>query len=67
MAKKEKSIRVREKGYFKEVLDELKKVKWPTKNEMLKFTIAVIVFILIFGVYFFALDALFTWVMGLFN
>jgi len=60
MAKKEKS-------YFKEIADELKKVKWPTKDEMLKFTIAVMVFILIFGVYFFGLDALFTLIKGLFN
>jgi len=58
--KKEKT-----KGYLKEVRDELKKVKWATKSEMLKFTIAVITFIIIFGIYFYALDILFAWFKGI--
>ena len=44
---------------------ELKKVKWPTKQEMLKYSIAVIVFIVIFGLYFYGLDAFFAWITSL--
>ena len=36
--------------YLKEVWFELKKVTWPTKKEMVSYTIAVVVFILIFAV-----------------
>ena len=48
-------------SYFKQVKDEMKKVKWPDKKEMTKYSIATIVFILIFALYFFGLDALFAW------
>lgn len=54
-----------EKTYFQEIKDELKKVKWPTKEEMSKYTIATIVFIVIFGMYFFGLDFLFSWFKGI--
>jgi preprotein translocase SecE subunit len=54
----------KEKSYFREVADELSKVKWATKAEMLKFCIAVIVFIIIFGIYFYGLDILFAWIKG---
>jgi len=58
-----------EKTLFQQVKEELKKVKWPTKREMIKYTTAVIVFIVIFGLYFFGLDAVFSlffeWVRGI--
>ena len=50
-----------EKSYFKQVLGELKNVKWPTRQEMTKYTAAVIVFVLVFAAYFFGLDAIFAW------
>ena len=56
-----------EKGYFKQVIGELKNVKWPTKATMMKYTLAVIIFIIIFGIYFYGLDAIFSWFRGLFN
>ena len=62
MAKKKQN-----KSLFKQISEELKKVKWPNKREMLKFTSAVIIFIIIFGLYFFGLDALFTWLRGTLN
>ena len=52
-------------GYLKEVSSEIKKVKWPTKQEMLKYSIAVIVFIIVFGLYFYGLDAFFAWISSL--
>ena len=54
-----------DKSLFQQISGELKKVKWPTKKEMLKYTTAVVVFIVIFGVYFFGLDALFSWIRGI--
>jgi preprotein translocase subunit SecE len=38
-------------SYISEVRGELKKVTWPTKNDMQKTTIAVIVLSIIFGIY----------------
>jgi len=53
------------KSYIQEIKTELKKVKWPTKEEMIKYSIAVLVFILIFGLYFYGVDALFAWLSSL--
>lgn len=61
--KKEKNVN--KKSYFEEIKAELKKVKWPTKEEMLKYSIAVLVFIILFGVYFYGLDAFFAWISSL--
>ena len=53
------------KSFIQEVKTELKKVKWPTKQEMLKYSVAVIIFIVVFGLYFYGLDALFAWISSL--
>ena len=53
------------KSYIQEVRSELKKVKWPTKQEMFKYSVAVIIFIVVFGLYFYGLDALFAWISSL--
>ena len=63
--KKVKKEKTNKQSFFKQVKAELKKVKWPTKNEMIKYSIAVIVFIIVFGVYFYGLDALFAWLSSL--
>jgi len=38
-------------SYLNEVKGELKKVTWPTRNDLQKTTIAVIVISIIFGIY----------------
>ncbi|MCX6583463.1 MAG: preprotein translocase subunit SecE [Candidatus Aminicenantes bacterium] len=38
-------------SYLNEVKGELKKVTWPTKNDLQKTTVAVIVISIIFGIY----------------
>lgn len=53
------------KSYLEEIKSELKKVKWPTKEEMVKYSAAVLIFIILFGVYFYGLDALFAWINSL--
>lgn len=38
------------KNYFKEVKSELKRVVWPTKNQLINYTITVLAFTLIVGI-----------------
>lgn len=63
--KKNKKTVTPKKSFSKEVKTELKKVKWPSKEEMLKYSIATLAFIIIFGLYFYGLDALFAWISSL--
>ena len=63
--KDKKQKKVNKKSYIDEIKYELKKVKWPTKKEMTKYSIAVLVFIVVFGLYFYGLDALFAWISSL--
>ena len=53
------------KGYIKEVKSEMKKIKWPTKKEMIKYTISTLVFVVAFALYFFGIESLFAFVKGL--
>ncbi len=53
------------KSYSSEVKSELKKVNWPSKNDLTKYGVATIIFIVIFGLYFYGLDALFAWISSL--
>lgn len=43
--------------FFREVVAELKKVSWPTRAELTSYTIAVLIFVAIFGVITFAIDS----------
>jgi preprotein translocase subunit SecE len=54
-----KNIFKRVRDYLVEIRSEIKKVTWPTKLEVQKTSIAVIVSSLIFGVYLFAVDKFF--------
>ena len=53
------------KSYSSEVKAELKKVNWPSKKDLTKYGLATIIFIVIFGLYFYGLDALFAWLSSL--
>lgn len=44
------------KNWFKGVVSEFKKVRWPSKKEMIKYSIATIVFILFFAVFFYIIE-----------
>jgi preprotein translocase subunit SecE len=50
--------------FFREALQELKKVHWPSRQETTGSTIVVVVFILLTGVYLGVVDAIITWVMA---
>ena len=67
--KKDKKTRekVKKESYFEGVKNELSKVKWPTKKEVLKYTIATLVFIIILVVFFVLLSLLMSVIKGAFN
>ncbi|MFC7329350.1 preprotein translocase subunit SecE [Marinactinospora rubrisoli] len=54
--------------FTKQVVGELRKVRWPTRRELITYTIVVIVFVLIMVGYVSGLDYLFgegvTWLFG---
>ena len=53
------------KSFYSEVKSELKKVKWPSKKEMLKYSISTLCFIILFALFFFGIESLFAFVKGL--
>ena len=56
---------VAKESYFKQVKGELKKVKWPTKKELIKYTISTLVFVIFFALFFYGIETLFAFVKGL--
>ncbi len=44
--------------FFRDVFFELKKVTWPTRKEFVSYSIAVVVFVVIFGAIIYAMDQL---------
>jgi len=49
--------------FFKETYDELKKVVWPTKNDVIRLTGVVLTISIVIGLYIGGLDYVFTTVM----
>jgi preprotein translocase subunit SecE len=70
MAEKEKLFK-RVGLFLADIKSELKKVTWPNKDDMQKTTIAVVVASVLFGVYLFGVDMIFSqmidWIIGAFN
>jgi preprotein translocase subunit SecE len=46
--------------FLREVRDELAKVVWPSKREVVTYTLVVIVTVLVMGLFVFVLDVLFS-------
>ena len=42
--------------YFKGVGTEIKRIKWTTAKELVKYSIASVAFVIFFGLYFYAID-----------
>ena len=57
-ANKPKEQKVKKESFFKGVKNEFKKVRWPNRKEMVKYSIATIVFVLFFGVFFYLIEVL---------
>lgn len=63
-AKKTKATK--KESYFKGVKKELAKVKWPKASEVVKYTIATIVLVIIVVAFFGLLNLLMSFIKGLF-
>lgn len=50
--------------FLKEVKAEIKKVTWPSRNEVYSTTIVVILATIFFGFYLFFMDIIFSWVVA---
>ena len=51
-----KKVKVHKKGFLHEVKAEMDKVKWPSRKDMIKYSIATIVFVIFFALFFYAID-----------
>ena len=58
MTKKEKKENVFKRiiKYFKGVGKEIKRIRWTDRKDLLKYSICTLVFVLFFGVYFYAIN-----------
>lgn len=50
-------------GYFRDSYRELQKVVWPARDETIKFTFAVFVFVVILGLFLWAVDSSLAWLL----
>ena len=53
------------KAFFKGVKKESKMVKWPSGKDTLKYSTMVLVLMVFFGLYFYLLDVIFTFLKGI--
>ena len=51
------------RNFLKETRAELKKVTWPSRNEITNTTVVVIISVFFFGFYLFAMDIVFSWLI----
>ena len=49
--------------FLRDVKAEIKKVTWPSKNEVYSTTVVVIIATIFFGIYLYTLDIFFSWLM----
>jgi preprotein translocase SecE subunit len=60
-----KSLWVRFRIFCHGVASEFKKVNWPTRYDMVKYSIATIVFVVFLAVFFYLIDVIFAAILGL--
>jgi preprotein translocase subunit SecE len=54
-------------SFLKDTKAELKKVTWPSRNEVTSTTIVVIIATVFFGFYLFFMDVIFSWLISHFK
>ena len=62
-----KSLWVRFRIFCHGVKSETEKVHWPNKKDMVKYSVATILFVLFCSVFFYIIDIIFLFVKSLFN
>ena len=65
--KKEKKVGVFKSiiKFFKGVKSEMSKVTWPNKKDMIKYTIASLVFIVFFALFFYGIEVVMAWLKSI--
>ncbi len=63
MVKKKKG---KKESYLSKVRKEIKLVKWPSLKEVVKYSIATIVFCIFICLFFVALNLIMSWIKGMF-
>lgn len=69
--KKEKDIKKKKglfkgiKSYFKGVKKEIGRIRWTSGKDLVKYSIATIMFVLFFGVYFYLIDLVVAFIRSL--
>ena len=64
--KKLKKEKIAKESFAKGIKKEMKLVKWPTSKELIKYTIATIVFCIILIIFFQFLDVILAFIKGMF-
>ena len=64
--KEKKSLLVRFRIFCHGVKSEFDKVHWPSKDNMIKYSISTIVFIIFCSLFFYAIDVIFAFIRSLF-
>ena len=59
--KKKKKGKAKKENFIKATLMEMKNVHFPNRKEMVKYSIATIIFIIFFGILFYAVDLIVAW------
>ena len=62
-----KSLWVRFRIFCHGVVSEAKKVHWPTKKDMVKYSIATVAFIIFCSLFFYAIDIIFALIQSIFR
>ncbi len=62
--KKEKEHKDKKEGYFSKVRREMRKVVWPTAGEIVKYSLAVIIFCVVLCLFFLGINAIASLVKG---
>ncbi len=65
--KEKKEHKDKKEGYFSKVRREMRKVVWPTVGEVVKYSLAVILFCLVLCLFFLGINAIASLVKGLFS
>ena len=50
--------------YFKGIKKEISRIKWTNKKDLLKYSVASIICVVFFGVFFLGIDLLVAWLRG---
>lgn len=62
---KEKELKKSDVGFFKGIIEEMKKVTWPSRKYVVKYSIITIIMIILLALFFLGISVLFDLIYGL--